>query len=152
MTGKFTILILAMLTLNACQLNNKTTNSSSWYMRSEITWWEARPEFRLRKNEEGNLLETEFSMISDGQEYHLKITDKVLSKDKNCGAPKNANRQLPLDTWRPLSCFYSGDELTPLAMGYRFNPTKAENYVLHVKLTEGKPSAIKVSEFQEAKH
>ena len=146
MKTKLTFIALLLFLVTGCQLNNKKVENSSWYLRSEITWWEARPEFRLKVNPEKTLLQTEFSMVTDGQEYHLKITDKVLSKDKNCGAPSPAKKLLPLDIWMPLSCEFNGDELVPLSQGYHFYPTKAEKYLLQVRLENGEPVALKVSE------
>ena len=129
--------------LGGCQLTNQA-RQEQWYMRSEITWWEARPEFVLQHKEDTDLMTVPFTMIADGNSYHIKVTDKMMSKDKNCGRPANGVIRLQINTWQPLECQYLGDDITPLAMAYQFIPLTGASYLLEVRLVSGVPSELRV--------
>ena len=140
----FALLTATVASLSGCQLTPKSDADTNWYMRSEITWWEARPEYRLISNKDKTLLITDFELRPDGQKYHFKITDKKLSQNRNCGAPERVKRELLIDSWMPLNCQYSGDTLMPLGQGYYYVPKQQENLRLEVKLVEGWPVEMRI--------
>jgi len=135
---------MAFASLFGCELNNNNLSSSDWYLRSEITWWEAKPEYKLEPNKDETLLVTSFYMEPDGQEYHIKITDKVLSREKNCGISREDQRTLRLNQWFPLNCQFQGDEVMPLAMGYQFTPESKSKIMLEVRLVNGQPYELRL--------
>ena len=87
---------------------------------------------------------TQLYLVPDGNKYHLKITDKALSRDRNCGAPVGQSGQLILNDWSLLDCNFKGDELMPFTQGYYFYPKVKGDFQLEVRLQGGVPSALRL--------
>ncbi|MBU2883293.1 hypothetical protein KO525_14585 [Psychrosphaera sp. B3R10] len=138
------ILLLSSSMLISCTSKPKLT-ATNWYLKSEFTWWEARPEYMLHLNEEAGVLEVQFTLRPDGQAYHLKLADKSWSVGKNCGSPQNNTSAIEIDTWYPVYCDPQSDPITPLNGSYRFHPKDNAVYKLKVRFYKGLPSEMLVS-------
>lgn len=139
-----TTLMLSTFLLASCATKSKLTDTN-WYLKSEFTWWEARPEYLLQLNKEQDVYQLAFSLTPDGEAYHLKIADKNWSIGKNCGAPKNKVNVVTLNKWFPVYCDPQSDPITPLNNSYRFQPIDSSLYFIKVKFNNGLPIEMLIS-------
>ena len=58
--------------------------SDSLYLRGQFAWWDALPDYKVKKVETG-LYRTEVKLKADGQPYEFKFGDANWSSGTNCG-------------------------------------------------------------------
>ena len=142
---KVIIALLILTTLASCSSRSGIETDTDWYLRSEFTWWEAKPEYKLRHVAEGQYMQTDFSVAPDGTVFHLKVADSQWQRDKNCGMVNPSNDEIRLDVWYPLTCDYDKDDLTPLYNAYHFYPPQKGRYQMQVKFAKGRPVSMLVT-------
>ncbi len=142
---KICCLLVLPILLAGCMTTPKE-QATGMYLRSEFTWWEARPNFEFIKLENGRVM-MDANIVPDGKPYHLKIADKSWSADKNCGPGKHTNITVELGVWLDLNCHYDAknDQVTPLKGAFIFKPPQPANYQFEIKQTNGLPSQLKVT-------
>jgi hypothetical protein len=151
MNGVVLMKILSMLVLvillTSCKSMYQQDKYSDLYLRSEFTWWEAKPEFKFVAIKDSTNKVVRTKIEADGSAYHIKVADKIWSKYKNCGYKNNADRIIKLDKWLELECTYDFDKLntTPIQKPFQIKPTKDAFYTFTLKMTTTGPSHIKIS-------
>lgn len=115
-------------------------NSSDMYLRSEFTWWEAKPEFKFSRVKNSTNKAIKAKIQADGSAYHIKIADKTWSKYRNCGYKNNVDRIIKLDKWLELECTYDFEKLntTPIQKPFSLKPKKTGFYTFTLKMNQGK--------------
>jgi hypothetical protein len=147
---KILVVLASVILLSSCKSIFQQDNASDMYLRSEFTWWEAKPEFKFSpiKDSTNKIIKTKIQ--ADGNAYHIKIADKTWSKYRNCGYKNNADRIIKLDKWLELECTYDFEKLntTPIQKPFSLKPNKTQVYTFTLKMTEGKvqiPTHVMVS-------
>lgn len=137
---------ITLLLLLGCQSSPKDMYADM-YLRSEFTWWEARPEFKFKTIQESTNKQVTAKIEADGNPYHLKIADRAWSQNKNCGYNNVKDKVVTLDSWIELSCTYNFEKLnaTPIQKPFEFKPTVSGTYKFSLKMTLQGPSHLMIS-------
>lgn len=147
---KIILLLIIVTVLAACSSTPKDMYSDL-YLRSEFTWWEAKPEFMFKTIEEstGKIVTTKIE--ADGNPYHIKVADMQWSKYKNCGYKNSEDRIVVLDKWIELDCTYDFEALnsTPIQKPLKLKPSQTGIYTFILKMTTTGPSHIKINKVEE---
>lgn len=143
---KVLFLIAVTLVLTSCSSTSKD-KYSDLYLRSEFTWWEAKPEFKFKTIKDSTDKSVMAKIEADGSAYHIKVADNQWSQDKNCGYKHSKDRVIALDKWIELECSYDFEKLnsTPIQKPLELKPIETSFYTFTLKMTVNGPSHIKVN-------
>ena len=142
---KVLLFVILTLVITACSSTSKD-KYSDLYLRSEFTWWEAKPEFRFETIKDSTDKSVTTKIVADGSAYHIKVADSQWSKDKNCGYKNSKDRAITLNKWIELECTYDFEKLnsTPIQQPLQLNPKNTGVYTFTLKMSINGPSHIKV--------
>lgn len=143
---KLAYLVLTVLVVTGCSTTPKD-NYENLYLRSEFTWWEAKPEFKFNRIEDSTDKQITAKIEADGNPYHIKVADDAWSKDKNCGYKYKKDREMVLNKWLELECNYDFNKLntTPIQKPFELKPVSTGEYKFKLRMTTKGPSHIKVT-------
>lgn len=80
-----TLTLASVMAVSAgCATTSERDYSESLYLRGQFAWWDALPEYKVKKVESG-LYRTEVKLKADGQPYEFKFGDANWSSGTNCG-------------------------------------------------------------------
>lgn len=80
-----TLALASVMAVSAgCATTGERDYSESLYLRGQFAWWDALPEYKVKKVESG-LYRTEVKLKADGQPYEFKFGDANWSSGTNCG-------------------------------------------------------------------
>lgn len=80
-----TLTLASVMAVSAgCATTGERDYSESLYLRGQFAWWDALPEYKVKKVESG-LYRTEVKLKADGQPYEFKFGDANWSSGTNCG-------------------------------------------------------------------
>ncbi|MFD2096183.1 hypothetical protein ACFSJ3_09325 [Corallincola platygyrae] len=65
--------------------SGKRDLSEFMYLRGVFTWWDAEPEFQLKKADKPDVYFASAELVADGQPYDFKFADAGWSAGSNCG-------------------------------------------------------------------
>jgi hypothetical protein len=150
---KLLVFIVMILVLSGCSSTPKD-KYSDLYLRSEFTWWEAKPEFKFKTIKDSIDKSVTAKIEADGNSYHIKVADNQWSQDKNCGYKNPEDRVIELNKWIELECSYDFDKLssTPIQKPLEIKPSKTSFYTFTLKMTVNGPSHIKVERLLATRH
>lgn len=149
---KVIIGLLIFFLLTACA-SKPSDNYSDLYLRSEFTYWEAQKRFKFSSSNPDAILANKVliaDVVADGNPYHLKVADKLWSKDKNCGFKLNGSSKLILNQWLELECHYDYNLLktTPVVNPIKFEPRVSGKYKFELKMSTNGPVALRVNQIK----
>jgi len=75
---------IPMLALSACTTPGHDPFGKTVYLRGEMTWWEAAPQYQLQQVENG-LFMTQAKLKADGNRYRFKFADNHWQCGTNFG-------------------------------------------------------------------
>lgn len=146
---RYLFVLLMSLTLVACaQPKISKPQEPDLYLRGDFTYWEARPAFKFKMNEERGVKFLTSFIKYDGQPYKFLIADRAWSADKNCGFAKRSDRELRYNEWIELQCVYDKekDSITPIQKPFKFLPRGNGKYLFELKLNDsGQPTHLRVN-------
>ncbi|MFO7527761.1 MAG: hypothetical protein R6W86_03005 [Marinobacter sp.] len=80
-----TLALASILAVTGCATTSGERDySKSLYLRGQFAWWDALPEYKVKKVDAG-LYRTEVELKADGQPYEFKFGDANWSAGTNCG-------------------------------------------------------------------
>ena len=81
-----TTTLAAVLLMQGCATtgDGKRDLSESMYLRGQFAWWDALPEYKVKKVE-ADLYRATAELKADGQPYEFKFGDASWSTGTNCG-------------------------------------------------------------------
>lgn len=120
-----TALLVALLALTGCastggESGGKRDLSESLYLRGQFAWWDALPEYKVKKVGE-DLYRTEAELKADGQPYEFKFGDSMWSAGTNCGYLSEEDKDIELNKPAKANC-------SAVFENFRFTPPETGTY------------------------
>jgi len=83
-TMRLVLPALSILALSACTTTNDDPFGKNLYLRGEMTWWEAAPQYRLEQVSRGVFM-ARAELKADGNPYRFKFADQSWQCGTNYG-------------------------------------------------------------------
>lgn len=119
---RHTLVLASVLAVTGCATTGGERDySESLYLRGQFAWWDALPEYKVKKVDSG-LYRTEVELKADGQPYEFKFGDANWSSGTNCGYLSEADdKVVELDTPVNANC-------SAVFENFRFTPPESAVY------------------------
>ncbi|WP_417501721.1 hypothetical protein [Marinobacter sp.] len=116
--------------------------SDSLYLRGQFAWWDALPEYKVKKIDSG-LYRTQVELKADGQPYEFKFGDANWSSGTNCGyLSEEEDKVVKLDKPVNTNC-------SAVFENFRFTPPESAAYNFYFDTTHEIPQVyIKKAEVE----
>lgn len=123
MNRKLTTLALASvmaITAGCATTGGERDYSKSLYLRGQFAWWDALPEYKVKKVDNG-LYRTEVELKADGQPYEFKFGDANWTSGTNCGYLSEEDKDVQLNKPVKTNC-------SAVFENFRFTPPESGTY------------------------
>nr|WP_252971475.1 hypothetical protein [Marinobacter sp. DS40M8] len=123
MNRKLTTLALASvmaITAGCATTGGERDYSKSLYLRGQFAWWDALPEYKVKKVDNG-LYRTEVELKADGQPYEFKFGDANWTSGTNCGYLSEEDKDVQLNKPVKTNC-------SAVFENFRFTPPETGTY------------------------
>lgn len=152
---KVLFMLIASLITTACSIMPKKDKPTDLYLRADFTYWEAKPEFKFKRNKDTGIQFLTADIKYDGNPYLLLVADKNWSENNNCGYKTGFTTELKPIEWTPLSCSYDyvKQSITPIQKPFKFDPKTSGRFLFELKsdVNTNVISHIRVSQIRAAK-
>lgn len=132
-----TTTLAALLLLQGCaSTGGKRDLSESLYLRGQFAWWDALPEYKVKKVE-ADLYRATAELKADGQPYEFKFGDASWSTGTNCGYLTEEDKIIEVGKKAKANCsaVFENFKFTPKETGEYafFLDVSGENPVVYVE-------------------
>jgi hypothetical protein len=126
--------LVSVLAVTGCATTGGERDySQSLYLRGQFAWWDALPEYKVKKVDTG-VYRTEIELKADGQPYEFKFGDANWSNGANCGyLSEKDDKEVTLNTPVQANC-------SAVFENFRFTPPESAVYGFYFDVTGETPT------------
>ncbi|TAA41086.1 hypothetical protein [Corallincola spongiicola] len=114
--------------------SGKRDLSEFMYLRGVFTWWDAEPEFQLKKTETTDVYYASAELVADGQPYDFKFADAGWSAGSNCGFKGKEDEVMEIGKRSKVNCSSAFEN-------FKFTPPETGVYNFFIDVTKETPEA-----------